>query len=128
MQGPRFNTLVAITTLCTASLTAAQDFRVETDVFVGRKQEPVAEYLTLFYGNYIYDFLLTDAQEITVFDVARNRFILLDPSRQVKTELTTSQVDAFHQELRERGLGRQDPFFTQQYEYAYKEEIGRAHV
>jgi hypothetical protein len=78
----------------------ADDFRVESDVFVGKQKEPVATYLTLFAGKTIYDFVLTDPQQVTVFDTVRGRFILLDVHRGVKTELKLQEIEAFHAELR----------------------------
>jgi hypothetical protein len=75
----------------------AQDFRIDTEVFIGAEtekkgKEPVAETLTIFANGMVYDFLLTDSREITLFDPSRGRFNLLDESRQVKTSLSTQDV------------------------------------
>jgi hypothetical protein len=104
-----------------SSLAWGQDFRVETDVFIGKEKEPIAQYLTVFESNTIYDFVLTGPQQATIFDVTRGRFLLLDAERQVKTELTTRDVEAFHQRLRERGLERDEAIFQAQYQYHYDE-------
>ena len=45
---------------------AAEDFRVDTEVFNGDEKEPFAESLTLFAGGRVYDFLLNEPQEITI--------------------------------------------------------------
>jgi hypothetical protein len=78
---------------------AADDFRIETKVFVGKETEPASEDLTLFRGEQVYDFL-SKPKEVTVFDKPRSRVILLDPARRVKTEVTTERLMAFSDELR----------------------------
>jgi len=70
----------------------AEDFRVETDVFLGGEKEPVAQNVTLFSGGLVYDFPLIGPQEITVFDGARGRFVLLDVPRKTKATLTTQEL------------------------------------
>jgi hypothetical protein len=70
----------------------AEDFRIETDVFLGAEKEPVAQNLTLFTGSLVYDFPLIGPQEITVFDALRGRFILLDVPRKTKTTLQTQEL------------------------------------
>ncbi len=66
----------------------ASEFRVETDVFVNGARDPAVQTRTIFAEGVVYDFLLTGAQEITVFDRSRNRLVLLDPQRKVKTQLS----------------------------------------
>lgn len=92
--------------------TSAQDFRMETDVFVGKQKEPVAQYLTLFYGDVAYDFLLKSGSdalaanavgEATMFDIPGGRIVLMDPARKVKTEIKMEKLLEFMYVLRERG-------------------------
>ena len=71
---------------------AAEEFRVETDVFVDGGKEPAVQTLTIFSEGVVYDFLLTGVEEITVFDRDRNRLVLLDTKRKVKTELTLDSI------------------------------------
>lgn len=73
----------------------AEDFRVETDVFVGNQKKPVAQSLTLFASGLIYDFPLAGSEEVTVFDPVRGRFVLLDPPRKVKTTLAGQDILQF---------------------------------
>ena len=68
------------------------DFRIETDVFLGAEKEPMAQNVTLFTGSLVYDFPLIGPQEITVFDASRGRFILLDVPRKTKTTLQTQEL------------------------------------
>ncbi len=70
----------------------AEEFRIETDVFVNQAKEPAVQTLTIFSGGVVYDFLLTGVEEITVFDRDRNRLVLLDTKRKVKTELTLDRI------------------------------------
>lgn len=105
----------------------ADDFRVETDVFVGKQKEPIAAYLTLFSGKTIYDFTLTEPKQVTVFDTVRGRFIMLDVGRGVKTEVKLQEIEAFHAELRERSVERGTPLFPANLAYSYDEE-GKWHL
>jgi hypothetical protein len=68
----------------------SEDFRMQTSVFVGNSSAPAVSSLTMFNGTTIYDFIENESEfgEITVFDVKRGRFVLLDPHRKVKTTLT----------------------------------------
>lgn len=75
-----------------ASTVAAQDFRVDTEVFVGEEEEPIVETLTIFADGLVYDFLLGKQQETTIFDPHRGEFTLLDLDRQVKATVSTQDV------------------------------------
>jgi hypothetical protein len=70
----------------------AEEFRIETDVFVDNGKEPAVETLTIFSGGVVYDFLLKGAEEITVLDRDHDRLVLLDPKRKVKAELTLDGI------------------------------------
>jgi hypothetical protein len=70
----------------------AGDFRVETDVFCGADKEPDVQYLTLFQDNTVYDFRETSPREITLYEIPRNRVVLMDETRKVKVTLTTDQL------------------------------------
>lgn len=86
---------------------SAQEFRIETDVFVDDQKEPVQETLTIFFDGIVYDFLLTGVEEITVFDSQRNRLVLMDERRQVKTELAMSAILSYTAQMETR-LGEPD--------------------
>jgi hypothetical protein len=85
---------------------AAQDFRVEADVFVDGTEESVAETLTLFKGDVVYDFFLKGPDEATVFDLNRGRIVLLDNSRQVQTTVTTEQLQQLSDLIRSAGSAK----------------------
>jgi hypothetical protein len=71
---------------------AAEDFRIETEVFMDGSKEPTVETVTIFSGGVVYDFLRTGVEEITLFDRGRNRLVLMDTWRKVKTELTLDSI------------------------------------
>jgi hypothetical protein len=74
---------------------AGEEFRVETDVFVGSQKKPVAQNLTLFTSGLVYDFPLMGPSDIAVLDPSRGRFVLLDTQRKLKTTLTTQELLEF---------------------------------
>lgn len=85
---------------------AAENFRMETDVFVGNQKKPICQTLTLFTETMVYDFIYgpgdakakdkdKDDQQITeatVFDMSAGRVILLDMKQNKKTVLTHEQL------------------------------------
>jgi len=83
---------VGLLGVCLSRGTLAEEFRVETDVFVGHSKEPIAQNLTLFSSGLVYDFPRMGPEEVTVFDPVRGRFVLLDVPRKVKATLTTQDL------------------------------------
>lgn len=98
--------LLALVSLwLSAPVVRGQDFRIETDVFVGDQERASMTTLTLFQGNTVYDFLGADGDEITVFDSKRGRFVLLDCQRQVRTSITLEQLIRFAANLKASAEG-----------------------
>lgn len=98
--------------LCLVCLTAtAQDFRMDTEVLVGDEKKPVVETLTLFSEGQVYDFLLPEPREITVFDPRMGQFTLLDPVRKQKTIITLQEVVDNCISLNLHAADSTDPFF-----------------
>ena len=87
------------------SVACGQDFRIETDVFYADETEPAVSTLTLFRGSTVYDFMGSDEQEITILDINRGRFVLIDCKRQVRTSLTTDQLLRFAANLKASASG-----------------------
>ncbi|MBI3837599.1 MAG: hypothetical protein HY288_06665 [Planctomycetia bacterium] len=79
------------------SLSLADDFRIETKVFVGKDKSSVSQTTTLFKAGYVYDYLSSppNPEQVAVFDKQHGRFILLDPSRKLKTEIRSEDVLVF---------------------------------
>ena len=88
----------------------AQALRIETDVFADRDDTPIAHSLTLFSSKVAWDFLDTtpaekktsDSEsdhpkafngEIVLHDPTRERVLLIDPLRQVKTSIDSIQLE-----------------------------------
>lgn len=92
-----------------AALHAAEEFRVENKVYVGSEKEPRSESTTIFYQGLVYDYLKEPA-EVTVFDAPHRRFVLLDTSRRLKTELSADEVAALNHNLRDWAAGQADPY------------------
>ena len=82
---------IALAWVFVGAAAAGQEFRIDTEIFVGKAKEP-AETLTLFSSGLVYDFLLTEPQEVTLFDPLRGRFTLLDPGRKLRCGLATQEV------------------------------------
>jgi hypothetical protein len=95
-----------------AAAAAAQDFRVDSEIFVDEEQQPFAETLTIFSGGRVYDFLLGDAEEITIFEPARGQFTLLDPSRKLRCTLASQELLDYVQELNKAALASKSPLFA----------------
>ena len=87
-----------------------EDFRIDSKVFVGSEKEPKSENNTIFCRGVVYDYLQKPA-EIIVFDLPRGRFILLDPVRRFKAEVTTKEVLTLNENLRQWTATQTDAFF-----------------
>jgi hypothetical protein len=89
---------------------AVAAFRIESQIFADDGQEPVARSLTVFCDGVTWDFLAslpalpgekdTDASEaaalpdeIVLHDPARKRLVLIDPSRNIRTEIEAVTLD-----------------------------------
>ena len=84
----------------------AVTLRVETDLFAGDSPEPVATSLTLFDSGVAWDFLEVrggtaadssdeslELVEIVLQDPARERVVVIDPGRSVKTEIPLIRLE-----------------------------------
>lgn len=87
--------------LASGGLALAGEFRLHNQVFVEDQTEPASETFTLFRGGRAYD-RLADDSEIVVFDPPHQRFVLLQPGREIRAEITLEQIDALHQRLTEK--------------------------
>ena len=86
-------------------------FRVESEVFVNKAEQPVARSLTLFRDGVAWDFLEPSpteegdsrgtkgsdtpsaAGEIVLHDPARERIVLVDPARNIKTQIDAIRLE-----------------------------------
>ena len=103
---------------------AADDFRMETDVFSGTQVDPIVETLTIFRSQVIYDFMGPNGEEITIFDIPRGSITLVDKQREMQTSISTSQLMAFMTTVKSqpqastKGSLLLSPQFKEQYEAA----------
>jgi hypothetical protein len=119
---PRHAALCAVTLLIVFASTAilsavsrAEDFRIETKIFVGKADEdakPVSETTTLFLDGTVYDFL-ADPSQVAIFRKPGGgkvgRFILLDNEHRIRTELDTEQLTGAMEKLRSWAGQQSDP-------------------
>ncbi len=91
--------LLGIVMLAAAAAAGADEFRIETQVFAGEATEPSSTNRTLFTERAVYDFLSSPealAEQVAVFQKSpgksQGRFVLLDPVRQQRTEITTERL------------------------------------
>jgi hypothetical protein len=80
----------ALSPVCSGKL-LGQDFRVDTDVYLGDDKETFSEHLTLFRGSVVYDFEVKSSEEITILDLQKKdgEIVLLDVKRRKRADLTT---------------------------------------
>ncbi len=103
----------------------ADDFRIESKVYVGKETEPATESLTLFRGERVYDFL-SKPGETTVFNKPRGQVILLDPVRKVRTEIKTDKLFAFSEELKSWAAKQTDPFLKFAADPRFEQKLDQA--
>lgn len=113
---------IAAVALCALSVAeeAAAPFRVETEVYDSEDAErPVARSLTLFRDGVAWDFLerlskegdtiTGEPAEIVLHDPARDRVILIDPARQVKTQIDLLRLERLRASLAAWARSTDDP-------------------
>ncbi len=100
----------------------AEDFKVENSVYTGDEPEPASRTTTYFKGGAVYD-CMTAPAEVAIFEKSANRFVLVDVSRRVRTELSTKQIAAFTQRLKEVAARNVDPLLTVSAEPAFQEHF-----
>ena len=75
---------------------AAQEFRIETDVYVGEEPESVGHTVTLFEKSAVYEFV-DDPDQIIVYRPESEghsaQFILLDVATERRTDIEAARVD-----------------------------------
>lgn len=83
---------------------AAQEFRIDTEIYVGDQAQATSTNTTLFSDGLVYDIPTTGSSmhEACVLEPARRRIVLLDRSRQVKLELDDLQLIRMGDSLRKQ--------------------------
>ncbi len=94
-----------------AALAHADDFRVDSKVFVGKESTPRSTNVTLFQGTHVYDFL-DSPRQITFYDLDRGRIVLLSPDANAKVEVSKNMLDAFCNSLKHLQHKADDPVLS----------------
>src|SRR5262245_58405219 len=82
--------------VCPALLAAAQEFRIETEVYVGDATEPASRTITLFEESAVYEFIDSPPQVIIYHegnDDHGAQFILLDPASKRRTDVDVKRIE-----------------------------------
>ncbi|MBC8356067.1 MAG: hypothetical protein H8E66_29160 [Planctomycetes bacterium] len=105
----KWATSAILFTLATNGIEAvrAQDFRVDTDVFLGGDEETFSEHLTLFRGPVVYDFAVKGPDEITILNLQNGTVTLLDVKRRTRTDVTTADLLEFSARIKAIGTEKQ---------------------
>jgi len=85
----------------------AQDFRVDTDVYLEDGEETFSEHLTLFRGRVVYDFAVKGPEEITILNLQDGKISLLDVKRRKRADLTTAELLDFSANIKAIGTSKQ---------------------
>ena len=95
-------------------LALAQEFRIETTVYSGEEEKPVAKAITLFQQDVVYDFLESPKQTAIfrqgVDEKSPGRFILLDEATKLRTEIPTDKIERLLVKLRVWSVKQPDHF------------------
>ena len=104
----RMTRIAALLLLATSAL-QAEEFRIETRLYSGAK-EPFAATTTLFHRNNVYDYLEPVAgepskeaaplSEVTIFQPAQRRFLVVSGSGKVFTIVGCDEIDAELEKVR----------------------------
>jgi hypothetical protein len=93
--------LVVLLALGFAGTVRGDEFRIESRVFQGKDEQPQSESTTIFANGRIYDFL-NSPRELTIYDPAHDRIVVMDLEKNRKTELRVEQLTRFREELQLR--------------------------
>jgi hypothetical protein len=85
----------------------AEEFRIESKVYADNSQTPASESVTLFADSRVYGFQSTP-REVTLLDIPRERIVLLDPERKIRTEIPTDMLMAYCEQIRTRAAADSD--------------------
>ncbi len=92
-----------------AGTTCGAEFRIENKVYVDDEKRPHSGSVTIFSDDMVYD-ILDGEGEITVFDRAHSRFVLLDPAHRLRTEISAARLQQALEQLQAWAYVQPDPF------------------
>jgi hypothetical protein len=80
--------------------TVYPSFRVETDLYEGNETTPQSQHLILFDAGVVYDLPVQHGSVVTVFDIPRNRVVLIHKATRVRTSISTDTLIQMAAQLR----------------------------
>lgn len=88
---------------------AAQEFRIDSQIYVDSSKLPVSQNVTLFSQQLVYDFQMSDqAQpkpvETVIFDTRRRMMVLLDIKRKIRLEIPELRLITILESVRKNTL------------------------
>ncbi len=92
--------MVLIATLSPCLAQSTVDFRIETDVTVADKPEPIHQSVTIFQAGVAFDFSRNEPHRITVIDPSENRIVFLDSRRELQARINLQDLQAFMEKAR----------------------------
>jgi hypothetical protein len=110
---------------CPVARVVGEDFRVDNAVYVADQKEPVTQSTTIFLGGTVYDCMKSPAETV-IFDKAADRFVLLNLPQRTRTELSTSQLASFVDQLQVRAAKSKDPLVKFLAEPKFEERMDEA--
>ena len=94
--------IVAAILVCTVphlgfAQTQGQEFRLETQIYLGDSTDPVATNLTLFSAGMIYDFQMSkdvepEPVEVVILDLRKKSFVLIDLERNQRAKIENAKL------------------------------------
>jgi hypothetical protein len=119
MEARRFSRLLALLALACAfpsiRVAAAQEFRIETEVFIGEAEEPASHTVTLFEKSAVYEFVDNPEQVIVYRPTSSEhpaQFILLDTATERRTDVDVERVTKLMEKLSGWAAKQKDPLLT----------------
>lgn len=115
--------LIALTIVCTAG---AQEFRVETDVYMGDDAESTSHTVTLFEKSAVYDFVDGQSQIVVYQQESESRnaqFILLDTDTKRRTEIDVKRIAGLMTKLTKWAATQDDPILKFAAEPRFEEKF-----
>ncbi len=116
MEARRFSRLFAmvalVAALASARLGAAQEFRIETDIYVGDAEEATSHTVTLFEKSAVYEFVDNPEQTIVYRQTSTEhpaQFILLDAATERRTDIDVERVSKLMEKLSGWAAEQDDP-------------------
>ncbi|QDU26045.1 hypothetical protein ETAA8_11170 [Anatilimnocola aggregata] len=102
----------ALLTMVVCGALRGEDFRIDTEVFIGSEKKPVIETLTIFADGDIFDFLLTKPAEITVFNPSHGKLTLLNIEKKQRAVITTEELLDAAISVQTEALKSKNPVFV----------------